>query len=179
MTEEMSSALEEMYLTDLNQHVLPYVDFDKLAESYKTQGMAYAKQVLAAMHTAFVKRYGSEYATEQNCGDFVTVPAVIRAIETGEICIGVVSLDLSAACEHWGTDFFTEHGVLKQGHESDHELRARIRSLAPYNYWYTVKTLRDIHLDNRHYTAEIDSMIKYARNAPQQEKTIKSKQQER
>ena len=179
MTEEMSEALEEMYLTDLNMKVLPGVDFARLAESCKTPDKAYAKKVLGAMHTAFVKRYGSEYATEQNCGDFVTVPAVIRAMKTGEICIGLVSLDISSSCEHWGTDFFTEYGVLKQGHETDKEIQARVDSFIPYDYWYTVKTTNDIHRNNTHYTPEIRSMIEEARAARPTEKAKKPKQCER
>lgn len=179
MTEEMSEALAEMYFCDINARVLPGVDYEQLSKSYTTEDKTYAKSVLNALHAAFVKRYGSEYATEENCGGFVTVPAVIRARNTGELCIGMVSLDLMSSCEHWATYFFTEMGVLEQGHEQLAALKERVDSFIPYDYWYTVKTTNDIHMSRRNMPEEVKNMIEEARIIQPPKKAKKPRQHER
>ena len=155
----MSKDPYDDFLCAVQFDILPRIDFPMLETSYSTPERAYAKQVLATLHQASVKAYGEGALSADRCGDFVAVPAVIRAKNTGELCIGLVSLDLLSSGEHWGTDFYTKHGVLTQGMVDDPVHQERIRRMIPYDYWYTPHIAGDIHINFFNIPAEAKALL--------------------
>jgi hypothetical protein len=137
----------DAYLDSINRYVLPYVDYSKLNDSYFSKDKKYVKRTLASLHQAFVKTYGDVYVSEYSCGEMVVAPAVIKAKNSGELCVGFVTLELSASGEHWGTEFLTEYGVIPDNETKREELCVRIDRFVPYEYWYTIILERDIHVD--------------------------------
>lgn len=155
----MSKDPYDDFLCAVEFDILPHIDFAMLEASYSTPERAYAKQVLATLHQACVKAYGERALSADRSGDFVAVPAVIHAKNTGELCIGLVSLELLSSGEHWGTDFLTEHGVLTQGMADDPVHQERIRRMIPYDYWYTPHIAGDIHVNFFNIPAEAKELL--------------------
>ena len=149
----------DAYIGFINQTVLKHVDYPKLNASYATEDKSYAKQVLALLHQAFDEAYGTTTATGEICGDSILAPAVIHARNTGEIAIGLVSLDLTSSGEHWETEFFTEYGVIPQSEPMDDVLQARIGRMIPYDYWYTIQMPNDIHVCFNNIPPEVKEML--------------------
>ena len=138
----------EKYIENLNKNVLPHIDYTRLQASYATAGKEYAKEVLKQLHDEFVTVYETDYIDEDS-GEFVTVPAIIQGRKTGEICIGLVDLDLLSSGEHYGTDLLTKYGVCEQCNpDAPKEVNDFISEhYMSYNYWYTVEIEHDIHVD--------------------------------
>lgn len=156
----------DAYLDYIIRCVLPYVDYSKLNDSYASKDKKYAKRTLASLHQAFVKTYGDVYVSEHTCGEMVVAPAVIRAKNSGELCVGLVTLDLSASGEHWGTDFLTEYGAISDNETKREERRARIDRLIPYDYWYTIQLERDIHVDFDNVPQDVAELLNACDTAP-------------
>ena len=84
----------EDYLVYLNENILPFIDYDKLHESYRTD-LVYAKGILNHLHEAMVKVYGSEHLDWQDGDDgYVIIPGVLRGSKSGNICVALFELDL-------------------------------------------------------------------------------------
>jgi hypothetical protein len=147
----------DAYLDYIIRYVLPYVDYSKLNDSYASKDKKYTKRTLASLHQAFVKTYGDV---------MVVAPAVIRAKNSGELCVGLVTLDLSASGEHWGTDFLTEYGAISDNETKREERRARIDRLIPYDYWYTIVLDRDIHVDFDNVPQDVAELLNACDTAP-------------
>jgi hypothetical protein len=154
------------YIGHINRHILPHVDFSRLNASYASQDKGYAKQMLASLHQAFVQTYGGIDINEYTCGESIMAPAVIRARNTGELCVGLVTLDLTSSGEHWGTDFFAEHGVIPDDTVDRGELRSRIDRFIPYDYWYTVRIESDIHVDFGKVPQDVAELLHSSDTAP-------------
>ncbi len=154
------------YIGHINRHILPYVDFSKLNASYASQDKEYAKQMLASLHQAFVQTYGGIDVDEYTCGESIMAPAVIKARNSGELCVGLVTLDLTSSGEHWGTDFFTEYGVIPDDEIDRDVLRPRIDRFIPYDYWYTVQIERDVHVDFDKVPQDVAELLSSFDTAP-------------
>jgi len=154
------------YIEHINRHILPHADFGRLNASYSSQDKEYAKQMLASLHQAFAKVYGGTYADEHTCGESIMAPAVIKARNSGELCVGLVTLDLTSSGEHWGTDFFTEYGVIPDDEIDRDVLRPRIDRFIPYDYWYTVQIERDIHVDFDKVSQDVAELLNACDTAP-------------
>lgn len=96
---------KEKYLDYINSHILPFIDYYELQESYETD-MDYAKGILNRLHKAMREVYGSEPLNEYNGDDgFVVIPGVLRGRKSEKMCIALLELDLSSSGEHWGTNY--------------------------------------------------------------------------
>ena len=142
-------------------------DFDmyKLAKSYDTEDKQYAKDVLREMHRIFVKTYETDCIDEIEDGDsdFLYVPAVIRSIDTGKTCIGLVYLDRTSSGEHWDTIYMTKFGIISQSDAQDNEIAINeMKSYMPYTYWYTPEYDGDIHVNKQKMPDDIKEMLDYA-----------------
>ena len=142
-------------------------DFDmyKLAKSYDTEDKQYAKDVLREMHRIFVKTYETDCIDEIEDGDsdFLYVPAVIRSIDTGKTCIGLVYLDRTSSGEHWDTIYMTKFGIISQSDAQDNEIAINeMKSYMPYTYWYTPEYEGDIHVNKQKMPDDIKEMLDYA-----------------
>jgi hypothetical protein len=160
----------EQFISKLNRGILPKIDYGRLEKSCADGADEYAKEILGTLHKAFVDVYGSNYADEST-GDMVMAPAVIRARESGKLCIGLVTLDVTSSGEHWETSFLTRFGVLDQGDEQlTPKEKEYIKEMIPYDYWYTIALPRDFHVDFGSAPKEVKELLDYAQ-APQKAET--------
>jgi hypothetical protein len=160
----------DLFVNKLNRSILPSIDYDRLEKSYSEGPGDYTKEVLDKLHKAFMDVYGSDYVNEST-GDMVIAPAVIRAEKSGNLCIGLVTLDITSSGEHWGTSFLTRFGVLDQ---SDKQLtpaeKEYLQATIPYDYWYTIALPRDHHVDFESAPQEVKALLDYV-EAPQKEQS--------
>ena len=143
----MNKNSPEEYLNYLNEKIFPFIDYEKLHESYQTD-MIYAMGVLNCLHKAMVEVYGSELLEETDVSDgFVYVPGVLCNREKGYMCIAMFELDLSGQGEHWGTDYLCRAGIVSQDDKNE-ELKELLNSIyIPYSYCYTADIPCDIHVN--------------------------------
>lgn len=142
-----SNKLQAAYIDKLNKDILPHLDFKKLHESCNAD-LQYAKDVLKSLHDAFVDVYQTDTLSDRDF-EFVLVPAVIQAEKTGNLSLGILTLDIASSGEHWGTIFFTDQGLI-DGNDPNLPSAGKdyIRAnYIPYQYWYTVDLERDHHVD--------------------------------
>ena len=140
-------------------------EMSKLAKSYETEDKQYAKDVLREMHRIFVQTYETDCIDEIDDfdNDFLYVPAVIRSIDTGKACIGLVYLDRTSSGEHWDTAYMTKFGIISQSDAHDNEMAINeMKSYMPYTYWYTPEYEGDIHVNKQKMPDDIKEMLDYA-----------------
>ena len=139
------------YSAYINAHILPFIDYNEIDRSYRTEEKAYAKGVLNRLHTAMLEQYGDAQLV---CGygdmqeNYAVVPGVVQGKKTGEIALALLGIDLSSSGEHCQTEFLCKYGVVLQGHNDlpkalAGEITARY---LPYDYCYTADILGDIHI---------------------------------
>lgn len=157
----------EQYIDHINRHILPFIDYNKLQNSYETD-MVYAKGVLNQLHEDMVSFYGGESLNEYDLGGddgFVIIPGIVRGKESGKLCLALLELDLSSSGEHWGTHFLCEHGVVKQGDIGNNPAeKAIISSIGSYDYCYTATIPGDIHVSKSRLPEEIKAVLEDFRN---------------
>ena len=146
-------------------------DFNKVAASYKTEEKIEAKELLKTMYEVFCSTHKTDCVDElDTVGDgFVSLPAVIKSDKTGEICVGLVYVDIESSGEHWGTQFAFSRGFYCDDGEAlppmIKEERDRIGS---YDYWYTPTFAGDIHVSFDNVPEDVQSMLDYARGIEEQ-----------
>lgn len=157
-----NNELQTVYIDKLNKDILPDIDYKKLHESCKSHDKQYAKEILKSLHDAFLEVYKTDYLTASEY-EFVLVPAVIQAGKTGDISLGIVTLDIDSSGEHWGTIFFTDKGLIDDHAQNlSNVQKDYIRTnYIPYKYWYTVEVERDHHVDFENAPEEIRAMLDY------------------
>ena len=97
-------------------------------------------------HICFLDLYGMDVV--ENEFEWVSVPAVIKARDSGKLTLGLVNLDLTERAEHVYTSFITPNGLYH--HITDDvpdDLADFILPFIPYDYYYTVEIPHDIHVD--------------------------------
>lgn len=141
----------DQYIDYINTHILPFIDYNELDRSYRTEEKAYAKGILNRLHTAMLEQYGD---TRLACGhgdmqeEYAVVPGVIQGKKTGEIAIVLLGIDLLSSGEHCQTEFLCKYGVVSQGNSDlpkalADEITAKY---LPYDYCYTADIAGDIHI---------------------------------
>lgn len=144
----------DLYLDHIRSHILPFIDYSELQRSYETD-MVYAKGILNRLHITMGLVYGGESLGGMDEGD-VVVPGIIRGSRSGNLCIALLTLDLSSSGEHWGTDYLCKYGVISQDGNSpisnnDRVLASEVKEIndayLPYDYAYTATIPDDIHVD--------------------------------
>jgi hypothetical protein len=161
------------YLNAVNQDVLSGLHWLCLKQAYKNHNTEPVKQLLKKLHDVFLKVYGTDCLDESY--DFILAPAAICVRATGDIYAGLVELDLSSSGEHWDTSFITPCGVFNQSDESLNEQQLEyVRSMIPYDYYYTLDIPGDIHVDKGNIPDDIREILGYcnpyydAEEAPQE-----------
>ena len=79
----------------------------------------------------------------------VELPAVIQGKRTGEVTLGLVTLNLAASGGRWNTVFITPVGVLSQNKEQMSRIQRTylLEKFMPYDYWYTPEVPCDVHIN--------------------------------
>ena len=159
----------EQYVEYINSNILPFVDYDKMQESYDTD-MTYGKGVLRRLHDAMCLIYGGEHLSEDIGNEgFVVVPGTIQGKKSGKFCIVLLELDLSSSGEHWGTSFLCRSGVISQSeaysnHDDASEMRKAIKPYGEYDYCYTASIPRDLHISNSQLPKGLADILSDFRN---------------
>lgn len=137
----------DKYIDILNERILPNIDYELLAESYKSESKAYAKEVLCELHKAMTEAYGTDCFECHGDEENIVTPAVIQSQKTGALALALLDIDLSSSGELCGIDLLTEYGIMKT---SDKALPEAIRKeihdrYYPLSYGYTADVEGDIH----------------------------------
>jgi hypothetical protein len=150
----------EQYIENINENILPFIDYDKLQESYSSD-MVYAKGILNSLHEAMIESYGGIQLDEDSGEDgFVVIPGVVRGKESGNIALALLDLDLSSSGEHWGTSFLGKHGVVSQNEDAGTPAMKDIRSaIGSYDYCYSAEISGDIHINKSALPKELKAVL--------------------
>lgn len=154
----------EQYIDYINEHILPFIDYNALDRSYQTEEKEYAKGILNRLHTAMLEQYGD---TRLTCGhgdmqeEYAVVPGVVQGKKTGEIAIALLGIDLLSSGEHCQTEFLCKYGVVSQGNSDlpkalSGEITARY---LPYDYCYTADIPGDIHISKHNLPEGIKEVL--------------------
>lgn len=142
----------ERFIEYINANILPFIDYNQLSQSYRTEDKAYAKGILNLLHTAMKEQYGTDmlapsYASMED--DYAVIPGVIQGKKSGEVAIALLGIDLASSGEHCQTDILCHCGIVSQGSsELPAPVMAKINAAyMPYDYSYTANIPGDIHVD--------------------------------
>lgn len=151
----------DSYANYINRNILPFIDYERLQQSYETENKRYAKSVLYTLHEAAVKEYGSDRLICRGELEYAILPGIIRSLTTGRICLALLGIDLQSFGEHCETHFLTKHGVVMQGNIEDQKIREYMRKMyrIGYVYAYTPTVIGDIHLDTNNLPEEIKDFL--------------------
>ena len=153
----------DSYIDYINANVLSKINYDRLQTDYATEEKAYAKGVLNALHTAAVEIYGTDFFEDGGELEYVLLPGIIQSKANGNLCIGLLELDLLSSGEHCGTDFLTRYGCVNQ---SDGEMPGEVRKFlrntyGSYDYCYTATLENDIHVSKAHLPEKMRDMLEH------------------
>lgn len=143
----MRNALRRRFIQSVNS-ILEELDFEELERSCNGSDPSYAQEILQRMHQAFLNTYRTDCLTDPGLS-LVELPAVIRGKRTGEVTLGLVTLDLAASGGRWNTVFITPVGVLSQNKEKMSRIQRTflLEKFMPYDYWYTPEVPCDVHIN--------------------------------
>ena len=141
--DEQSAMKQELFIQKVNEEVIPCIEWIGMRKAYQTGDMEVPTDLLRMLHEKFLEVYGTDHI-EPNDG-MLTVPGVVQAPD-GKLYPALLDVDAASSGEHWGTTFFTPKGVLCD-QAGEPEIKAEIKKMIPYNYWYTVHMERDHHVD--------------------------------
>lgn len=161
---------DEIFLNNISMQI-NFFDLQKVSESYHTEDKTEAKELLKVFHNEFSKAFNTECVDDLiDCGeDFIHLPAVIRSRETGDICIGLVEVDISSSGEHWETNFLFGRGFISHNDTVDtNPMVSERKAIGVYDYWYTPDYYGDIHSDKSTAPEEVLEMLDYARGNNEQ-----------
>ena len=88
----MRNALRRRFIQSVNS-ILEELDFEELERSCNGSDPSYAQEILQRMHQAFLNIYRTDCLTDPGLS-LVELPAVIRGKRTGEVTLGLVTVDL-------------------------------------------------------------------------------------
>lgn len=143
----MRNTLRRRFIQSVNS-ILEELDFEELERSCNGSDPSYAQEILQRMHQAFLNIYRTDCLTDPGLS-LVELPAVIRGKRTGEVTLGLVTLDLAASGGRWNTVFITPVGVLSQNKEKMSRIQRTflLEKFMPYDYWYTPEVPCDVHIN--------------------------------
>ena len=143
----MRNALRRRFIQSVNS-ILEELDFEELERSCNGSDPSYAQEILQRMHQAFLNIYRTDCLTDPGLS-LVELPAVICGKRTGEVTLGLVTLDLAASGGRWNTVFITPVGVLSQNKEKMSRIQRTflLEKFMPYDYWYTPEVPCDVHIN--------------------------------
>lgn len=159
--EDITRDMTQEYVDYINENILSKIDYEQLQESYGTEEKAYAKTVLNALSQAAVEHYGTAYFDGFDENEYVVLPGIIRSKDNGNICLGLLEIDLQSSGEHCGTDFLVKYGCVPQfNEEMPDEVRSFLRNTyGSYDYMYTLGIETDHHVDLESAHEDIREML--------------------
>ena len=164
-----SKELLKQYVKTINDRVLRDINWAKLDRSCNSKDTSYAVQILGRLHQAFINVYGSD---EVGLGlDYVFAPTILFGRTTQHIAIGLVALNPDSRGEHYGSYFFTPHGVIDDDDPdiSPQNLKYIETNFMPYDYWYTIYIERDHHVDFECIPTPVAGILNHIQALPQLE----------
>lgn len=160
---EVPDSKVDRFVDYINANVLPKINYEQLQASYATEEKAYAKSVLNALHTAAVEIYGTDCFEDSGELDYVLLPGIIQSKANGNLCVGLLEIDLLSSGEHCGTDFLTRYGCINQSDpEMPDEVRKFLRgTYGSYDYCYTATLENDIHVSKAHLPEKMREVLEH------------------
>ena len=158
LLDERSEKLQTEFINKVNKEVLPCVEWVGMHHAYEQDNMEVPTELLKMLHKKFVEVYGTDHV--EPADGMLTVPGLVQAPD-GKLYVALLDLDAASSGEHWGTTFFTPKGVLSDQTEEPH-IKAEVKKMIPYNYWYTVEMERDHHVNWDNCPAEAAEMLQAA-----------------
>lgn len=135
----------DKYIEMLNKNLLPFINYDRLQDSYTSEDKSYAKMTLYTLHEIAEQVYGPSLSCNGNL-EFAVIPGVICSMETGKVCLALLGIDLYSSGELCSANFLTKYGVVLQGQEGDAEIKTFMsKNYGPYHYGFTLPVAGDIH----------------------------------
>lgn len=157
MTRKENFKAQEDFTAYLNRKVLFSCEYYRLVNPDEV------KKLLKQMTDKFREIYGADKLTADM--EFVLVPAVIKPKRYDGLYAAIVQLDLTSSGEHYGTDFFTQYGLINTDMENKQAIDCEfLRSAIPYDYYPTVPYPGDIHINWDNCPADVREIINYCRN---------------
>ena len=165
LLDERSEKLQTEFIDKVNREVIPCIEWVGMHNAYKRDNMEVPTDLLKMLYEKFVEVYGTDHVGTDD--GMVTVPGVVQAPD-GKLYVALLELDAASSGEHWGTTFFTPRGVLSDQTE-DPQIKAEIKKMIPYNYWYTVDMERDHHVNWDECPDRVSEMLRAATEQGQTE----------
>ena len=149
----------EKYIDTINKNILPFIDYNRLQESYESEDKGYAKMVLYILHETAEQIYGPGVSCHGSV-DFAVLPGVISSMKTGKVCLALLGVDLDSSGEHCSTDFLTKYGIVSQGRIENAKIQKFIsETYGAYNYGFTLPVYGDIHQSPESQPQEIQEIL--------------------
>ncbi len=152
--------LFKTYVERIEKNILSKMDFKEYMKALNENDTLYLAELLKQFHDEFDTVYETEVV--ENEFEWVSVPAVIKARDSGKLTLGLVNLDLTERAEHVYTSFITPNGLYH--HITDDvpdDLADFILPFIPYDYYYTIEIPHDIHVDMNCMPDEVRRIIGY------------------
>ena len=165
LLDERSEKLQTEFIDKVNREVIPCIEWVGMHNAYKRDNMEVPTDLLKMLYEKFVEVYGTDHVGTDD--GMVTVPGVVQAPD-GKLYVALLELDAASSGEHWGTTFFMPRGVLSDQTE-DPQIKAEIKKMIPYNYWYTVDMERDHHVNWDECPDRVSEMLRAATEQGQTE----------
>jgi hypothetical protein len=149
------------YEDNIENNIISKMDSDKYMNALKENDALYLSEMLKQLHDEFESVYETE-VIEDDEFEWLSVPAIIKARESGKLVLGLVNLDLTSRGEHAYTSFITPKGLYH--HITDNapeELADFVYSFIPYDYYYTVVIPNDIHVDMDCMPNDVREIVSY------------------
>lgn len=160
---EDKSKLIDLFVDKINAEVFRKLSIRECGRIYSEQDILAMTGISKNMHNAFVPVYQTELLDRDY--EWVMLPAVIRAQNSGMLSVGLVTLDLQSSGEHLGTDILTPAGMMNL-HDDDRNLEFRermIKQWCPYDYYYIPFVENDIHVNYSHIPEAVREMLNACR----------------
>ena len=159
--------LETLYIQQLNDYLLPDLDYAKLYRSCNRGDKEYAGETLKRMHDIFVDIYGTSKLNHEH--EFVCVPGVIKSRKSGKTVLALLDISIEDGGEHFGTQILSQVGVLDLHGQEGLNAVITAELFMPYDYWYTVHIPGDHHV-NDHAPEDVQNLLDHCQsNTPQME----------
>ena len=161
-----------VYINNLNlQFGEDKIDIEKVVSSYKTEDKTEAKKLLKTMVEVFKETHDVMSVDEMvdDGEDFMYLPSIIKGSESGELCIGLVLVDLSSSGEPHGAQFLLYNGFYDEYDKNMPEDAKKARAaIGNYDHWYPLDYSGDIHVDFDNVPEDVQSMLDYAKGIEEQ-----------
>ena len=166
---------ETVYINNLNMRLIEEnIDLEKVIASYKTEDKTEAKILLKSMLEAFKDTYSVTNVDEiSDKGEEIAyLPVVIKGRESGELCIGIVMVDLQSSGEMHSAQYLIHNGFYEEDDVMSKKVKMIREKIGIYDYWYPLDYTGDIHVNFENVPDDVQKILDYAKGIDEHEQGI-------